>query len=90
MKDCTGREYQLDDFVSFIRPYYHDQAIGKVIRFTPKCIKVLEFKSEVDVNGRLIVKPANYNPDHTVRPNHATIINETADNWIYIPWADVS
>jgi hypothetical protein len=89
MKDCTGREYTEGDFVSFIRPFYHDQAIGKLIRFTPKCIKVLELKSEVDVEGKLVVKPQNYNPDHTVKPGNATIINETSAEWLYIPWADV-
>jgi hypothetical protein len=88
MKDCTGREYSEGDFVSFIRPFYHDMAVGKIVRFTPKSIKVLELKTEIDVNGKLMVKPQNFNQDHTVRPSHATIINETADQWIYIPWPD--
>lgn len=88
MKDATGREFSEGDFVSFIRPSYHDMAIGKLVRFTPKNINVLELKTEIDVNGKLIVKPSKYNQDHTVRPGHATIINETASQWIYIPWPD--
>lgn len=88
MKDATGRVYAEGDFVSFIRPYYHDMAVGKVIRFTPKCIKVIEHKAEIDLNGKMIVKPANYNPDHTVKPENAAIINETAESWIYVPWPD--
>jgi hypothetical protein len=88
MKDSTGREYAEGDFVSFIRPFHHDMAVGKLIRFTPKSIKVLELKTEIDVNGKLVAKPQNFNQDHTVRPGHATIINETADTWLYIPWPD--
>lgn len=88
MKDCTDREYTIGDFVSFIRPFYHDMAVGKVVRFTPKNIKVLELKTEVDVTGRLVAKPSHRSEEHTVRPGHATVINETADTWLYIPWAD--
>jgi hypothetical protein len=88
MKDCTGREYTVEDFVSFIRPFHHDMAVGRIIRFTPKCIKVLELNTAIDATGRMVAQPGKYNTEHTVRPGHATIINETADTWLYIPWAD--
>lgn len=88
MKDCTGREYAVEDFVSFIRPFYHDMAVGKIVRFTPKNIKVMEMKTEIDVTGRLVVRPFANREEHTVRPGHATVINETAATWLYIPWAD--
>lgn len=89
MKDPTGRVYSEGDFVSFIRPFYHDMAIGKVIRFTPKCIKVLELETAIDLNGKMIAKHRNFNPDHTVKPENAVIINETAESWIYVPWAEI-
>lgn len=88
MKDCTGREYAVEDFVSFIRPFYHDMAVGKVVRFTPKNIKVLELKTEPDATGRMVVRPASRSEEHTVRPGHATVINETAETWLFIPWAE--
>lgn len=86
--DSTGREYSVDDFVSFIRPFYHDMAVGKIVRFTPKSIKVLELDTEIDVTGRLVIRPSKHATEHTVRPGHATIMNETANTWIYIPWAE--
>ena len=88
MKDCTSREYAVGDFVSFIRPFHHDMAVGKVVRFTPKNIKVLELKAETDATGRMVVRPANFSDEHTIRPGYATVINETAATWLYIPWAD--
>lgn len=88
MKDCTGREYAVEDFVSFVRPSYHDIAVGRVVRFTPKNIKVLELKTETDATGRLVIRPGKWTSEHTVKPDHATIINETAATWLYIPWAE--
>lgn len=87
LQDTTGRDYSVDDFVSFIRPSYHDMAVGKIVRFTPKSIKVLELDSKVDVTGRVVVNPGKVVSEHTVRPGHATIINETAATWIYLPWS---
>lgn len=40
MKDFIGNELALGDFVAFTRPGYRDLTLGKIIKFTPKKIRL--------------------------------------------------
>lgn len=44
MQDFLGRELQLGDFVIFKNPGYSDLTLGKVVKITPKMVR-LEYKS---------------------------------------------
>lgn len=85
MKDCVGNEIAIGDFVSFIRPAYHDMKIGRVVRFSPKNVKVEALISEKDITGEIIIRDADKGFAMTIRPENLTVINETASKWTYIP-----
>ena len=40
MKDFFGIEVEVGDTVVFIEPRYHNLCVGKIVRFTPKGIRV--------------------------------------------------
>lgn len=86
MKDVTGREIKIDDFVSFVQPGRHIMAIGMVTGFTPKNIKVknLDVSTGFDDEPVLTERPKVRSYPHTVRPNFVTIINETVSTFTFI------
>lgn len=38
--DCMKEPLAEGDWVAYVRPYYHDLGIGKILRFTPKQMRV--------------------------------------------------
>ena len=40
MKDFFGKEVEIGDTVVFIEPKYHNLILGKIMRFTPKGVRV--------------------------------------------------
>ena len=41
VKDIIEQEVTVDDWVAYIRPYYHNLAVGRIVKFTPKMVRVL-------------------------------------------------
>lgn len=41
VKDIIDQEVTIDDWVAYIRPYYHNLAVGRIVKFTPKMVRVL-------------------------------------------------
>jgi hypothetical protein len=41
VKDIIEQEVTVDDWVAYIRPYHHNLAVGRIVKFTPKMVRVL-------------------------------------------------
>ena len=39
-KDRLQQDLKLGDWVLYVRPTYHDLGVGKIIKFTPKKIRI--------------------------------------------------
>ncbi len=63
MKDFFGQLLQLNDIVAFNQPYYKGLTRGKIIKFTPKGVRVeyvhQNFTRDTAVFGRDVVKMPN-------------------------------
>lgn len=68
MKDFFKQEVQIGDLVVFIEPYYHNLIHGKIVKFTPKGVKIkytqtarAKMKTETAVGeGGFIKVPEGY------------------------------
>jgi hypothetical protein len=40
VKDRLNQDLKLGDLVVYVRPYWHDLGVGKIVKFTPKKIRV--------------------------------------------------
>lgn len=41
VKDIMEQEVTVGDWVAYIRPYYHTLSVGRIVKFTPKMVRVL-------------------------------------------------
>ena len=52
VKDIMEQELAVGDWVAYIRPNYHYLAVGRIVKFTPKMVRVLhkgKTRSEGDI-----------------------------------------
>lgn len=51
VKDIMEQELAVGDWVAYIRPNHHNLAIGRIVKFTPKMVRVLhKGKSKMDMD----------------------------------------